>query len=132
MIHFFQHRTSFVDSCKALSHPSSLSLRTNISTNWSLKKRLRKKEERAAGGGGDYPLGLVLGTGKKIGQFAICTSSIIDFVCPQNFADPLFLISPGYCSRPREIEDITYAIFFWGGGVGTSMCIMGDKQEANS
>lgn len=114
MIHFFQHRTSFVDSCKALSHSSSLSLRTNISTNWSLKKRLRKKEERAAGGGGDYPLGLVLGTGKKIGQFAICTSSIIDFVCPQNFADPLLLISPGYCSRPREIEDITYTIF-WGG-----------------
>lgn len=113
MIHFFQHRTSFVDSCKALSHSSSLSLRTNISTNWSLKKRLRKKEERA-GEGGDYPLGLVLGTGKKIGQFAICTSSIIDFVCPQNFADPLFLISPGYCSRPREIEDITYAIFLGG------------------
>ena len=72
-------------------------------------------------------------TGKK--NWPIChfhAASIIDFVCPQNFAYPLFLISPGYCSRPREFEDNTYAIFLGGGGVGTSMCIMGDKQEANS
>ena len=83
---------------------------------------ITEKERRKGGSGGGG--GDLLGTGQKIGQFAICTSSIIDFVCPQNFAHP-FLISPGYCSRPREIEDNTYAIFFGGGRGGDKLVYYG-------
>ena len=75
------------------------------------------EKERRKGGGGIF--GTV--TRDRPKNWPIChlhTASIIDCVCLQNFAYPLFLISPGYCSRPREIEDNTYAIFLGGEGWG--------------
>ena len=75
--------------------------------------RERKGKGQRGGGGGGWD-----SSTREQRQFVICTSSIIDFVCLQNFAYPLFLISPGYCSHPREIEDNTYAIFLGGEGWG--------------
>ena len=60
--------------------------------------------------------------------FSTCISPIMHLICLPNFAQPLFVISPGYYSRPKQC---LCKVFFWGGGGGEHIrCIMGDVQVA--
>ena len=51
---------------------------------------------------------------------------------PEFCISVFFLFLLGIAVVQEKLKTILMQIFFGGGGVGTSMCIMGDKQEAKS
>ena len=58
---------------------------------------------------------------------ATSTFSIMHLICPRKFCITFVFISPGYYSRPIEIENSAYANFW-----GQIRCIMGNVKVAYS